>query len=375
MTRADEPAASAVGLIPSLDGVRAIAVALVFLAHSGLEHIVPGGLGVTIFFVLSGYLITTLIRVEQGRRGSIDYRGFYLRRLLRLMPPLIVVVAAAALLAGLSLIDGRFSWGGVASALLYFGNYHVIANDFHGLPAGLGVIWSLSIEEHYYLFYPPLAAWLLRRRSVRTSAWVLISLCAAVLAWRCWLVLHGASENYVTMATDTRVDAILVGCLMALCFNPRLDRVPAPHTLRDGAVAALCIGVLLATFVFRDPVFRLTFRFTLQSLAIAGLLYLAVARADRWPYRWLSARPLVYLGSISYTVYLSHHLILLGLAKHWPAGGWLTLTLGGAVLTWLVAEPMRRWVEVPCARLRRRLHSEIAPMPQAASGLRLVRTP
>jgi peptidoglycan/LPS O-acetylase OafA/YrhL len=86
------------------------------------------------------------------------------------------------------------------------------------------------------------------------------------------------------------------------------------------------------------------------------LIYLAVARADRLPFRWLNARPLVYIGTISYTIYLSHHVILLGLAKHWPQWSWIWLTLAGAVLTLAVAEPMRRWVERPCARLRKRLH-------------------
>jgi peptidoglycan/LPS O-acetylase OafA/YrhL len=75
------------GNIPSLDGIRAIAVCVVFFAHSGLEHLIPGGLGVTIFFVLSGYLISTLMRMEHAASGALDFRAFYLRRLLRLMPP------------------------------------------------------------------------------------------------------------------------------------------------------------------------------------------------------------------------------------------------------------------------------------------------
>ena len=344
------------GEIPSLNGIRAVAVSLVFLAHGGADSLVPGGLGVTIFFVLSGYLITTLMRVEHARSGGISYRGFYLRRLLRLMPPLLIVVAAAGLLALVSVIDGGFTSGGLISALFYFGNYYVIAHDFHGMPAGLGVVWSLAIEEHYYLLYPPLAALLLRFGRAGLSVTALWMFCAAVLAWRCWLVAHGGSEAYLTMATDTRVDAILIGCLMALARNPWLDSVPAPNALKDWGVAAVCVAMLVGTLLYRDEVFRLTARYTLQSLAIAPLIYLAVARADRPLFRWLNTRPLVYVGAISYTIYLSHHVILLGLAKHWPQLGWLGLTLAGAVLTLAVAEPMRRWVEQPCAALRRRLH-------------------
>jgi peptidoglycan/LPS O-acetylase OafA/YrhL len=158
------------------------------------------------------------------------------------------------------------------------------------------------------------------------------------------------------MATDTRVDAILIGCALALWRNPWLDPLPAVRLSLQWLLAAVSVTALIFTFVYRDEFFRLTLRYTLQSLAIAVLLYLAVAHADRRPFRWLGARPLVYIGSISYSIYLSHHLILLALAKHWPQGGWLGLTIVGALLTLCIAEPMRRWVEVPCAQWRRHLH-------------------
>jgi peptidoglycan/LPS O-acetylase OafA/YrhL len=370
MALLNEPPASRSATIPALDGIRALAVLLVFFAHGGLEDVVPGGLGVTIFFVLSGYLISTLMRVEHSRSGRVDFPRFYLRRLLRLMPPLLIVVAVAGLLAAWALIDRGFTLAGLLAALLYFGNYHVIANDFRGMPAGLGVVWSLAIEEHFYLFYPPLAAWLLRVRRVGLSAGVLALMCALVLAWRCWLVSRGASADYVTMATDTRVDAILVGCLMALWRNPWLDPLPTASPRRDGAVVALSLAVLLATFVYRDETFRLTARYTLQSLAIAALIFTAVARAEHWSFRWLNAPPLVYIGSISYTIYLSHHVILLGLAKHWPQMSQPVLMLSGAALTLAVAEPMRRWVERPFALLRQRLHRPAAPHNSVPAALR-----
>lgn len=351
-TEALSPAGS--GPIPSLDGIRALAVALVFFAHSGLEAVAPGGLGVTIFFVLSGYLISTLMRMEYARTGSIDYRAFYLRRLLRLMPPLLIVIGATGLLSSLGLVDGAFTLGGLLSALFYAGNYYAIAQDFHGMPAGIGVVWSLAIEEHFYLFYPPLAALLLRVGRVGLSATVLGLLCVAVLAWRYGLAMHGASTNYLGMATDTRIDAILIGCLMALWRNPWLDRT-ARTTRYDWLVATASIAVLIGSLLYRDEFFRLTLRYTLQSMAIAVLIYLSVVRAHQLPFRWLNSRPLVYLGTISYTVYLSHHVILLMIAKHWPRLSWIELILATAILTLAIAEPMRRWVEVPSARLRKRL--------------------
>ena len=347
------------GTIPSLDGLRALAVAMVFFAHNHLENIIPGGLGVTVFFVLSGYLITTLMRIEQARHGSISYRSFYLRRLIRLMPPLFIVIAITGALAALGIIDGSFTTGGIFSALFYFGNYFVIAHDFHGLPAGIGVVWSLAIEEHYYLFYPPLAALLLRVGRAGLSATLLSLLCIVVLAWRYWLAFHGESEAYISMATDTRLDSILIGCLLGLLYNPRLDAVAVPNRFNDTLIVTTCVSVLLLTLLYRNEFFRLTARYTLQSLAIAPLIYLAVARADRLPFRWLNARPLVYIGTISYTIYLTHHVILLGLAKHWPDMNWLYLTVVGALLTLAVAEAMRRWIERPCTRLRQQLHRKV----------------
>jgi peptidoglycan/LPS O-acetylase OafA/YrhL len=270
------------------------------------------------------------------------------------------VVVLVGILAALGAVDGEFSVGGLLAVLFYYGNYFVIAHDFDGLPAGVGVVWSLAVEEHYYLLYPPLAAVLLRFGRAGLSAAVLLALCAVVLGWRFWLASHGASAAHLTMATDTRVDAILVGCLMALWRNPWLDPKPAADTRRDALVVAACAAMLLLTLLYRDDSFRLTLRYSLQSAAVAPLIYLAVARAQRWPFRWLNAKPLVYLGTISYTVYLSHHVILLLVAKHWPALGWLGTTLAAIALTLVVAEPIRRWVEQPCARLRRHLHGRRA---------------
>lgn len=351
----DRPQKSS-GVIPSLDGIRALAVGLVFIAHSGLEYIVPGGLGVTIFFVLSGYLITTLMRAEHARFGSINYRGFYLRRLLRLMPPLLFVVGIVWILSALSIVDGGFTLGGLLAALFYFGNYYVISNDFSGMPDGLGVIWSLSIEEHYYLVYPPLAALILRVGRTGLSTVILSTLCLFVLAWRFWLVRNGVSEAYITMATDTRIDAILIGCLMALSVNPWLDNVPAQNTFRDGVIAIAAIAVLVATLLYRDETFRLTVRYSLQSLSIAVLIYLAIARAYSSPFRWLNARPVSYIGTVSYTIYLSHHIIIQAVIKHFPQSGWIAQTLIGIAVTLGVAEMVRRWIEKPIAKLRSRLH-------------------
>jgi peptidoglycan/LPS O-acetylase OafA/YrhL len=370
---ATAPPRTVSGVIPSLDGVRAIAVMLVFLSHNGLGAIVPGGLGVTIFFVLSGYLITTLMRIELARTGRISFRAFYLRRALRLMPTLLIVVVITSVLAALGGIDGGFSVAGLLSVLLYFGNYFVIAHDFHGLPAGLGVVWSLAIEEHYYLLFPPVAGLLLQRERARLASKLFAAFCVGVLAWRCWLFAHGGTAAYLTMATDTRVDAILVGCLMAIWRNPWLDPVAPLTAGREAAIAAFCLMLLAGTLLYRNEAFRLTLRYSLQNLAIAPLLYLSVARAGHRPFLWLNSRPLVYIGSVSYTIYLVHQVVLLGLERQMPWLGPLPLGLTGAAATLLVAEPLRLWVDKPLAALRRRLHwDRPAPAPAGARQPELV---
>lgn len=352
------------GAIPSLDGIRAVAVGLVFFAHAGLGNLVPGGLGVTVFFVLSGFLITTLLRQEFDRCGGISLRNFYLRRCLRLMPPLLVVTALAGLLAAAGLVAGRFSTQGLLSMLFYFGNYHVIFHDFQGLPEGAGVIWSLAVEEHFYLLYPPLALWLLRRGGPRLSGLLLGASCALVLARRVWLATHGGSEDYIGMATDTRIDAILVGCLLGLLQNPWLDRGPALSRRGENLLPLLCGGLLLASLLCRDEQFRLTARYTVQSLAIAPLLWLAVRRSGDSGWRWLNAPAAVYLGQVSYAIYLSHHLLLELVRGLYPQLGQAPTLLLAAALTLLFAAALRRWVERPLLHLRRQLRRT----PAAAAG-------
>jgi peptidoglycan/LPS O-acetylase OafA/YrhL len=348
------------GTIPSLDGIRAVSVCLVLFSHAGLS-LLPGGFGVTIFFVLSGYLITTLMRREFAQRGSIDFPAFYLRRFLRLMPPLAVVAGLSVAVGWLLSVGGPFTWTGLASVLFYFSNYFLISHqDYSSQPPGLGVTWSLAVEEHYYLLFPPLALVLMRFRRRLHSALVLGSLCTAILLWRCWLQSHGASTMHLEFGTDTRVDAILIGCLMAMVRNPWLDPLPPKNKLRDLAVLAGCLLLLAATLVWRDEYFRMTLRYSVQCLLIAVVMYLAVARYQDAPFRWLNLRPVAYLGTISYTMYLAHYLVLLTMEQYASAlgpGAVITLTAG---VTIVIAALMRELVEKPCAVLRHRLHEKFS---------------
>ncbi|HEU5406028.1 MAG TPA: acyltransferase, partial [Gaiellaceae bacterium] len=145
---------------PGLDGLRAIAVAGVFLYHSRIDWLPGGFLGVDLFFVLSGYLITSLLLVEWEARNRIDLRRFWMRRARRLLPALVVVVLAALVLAAIFARDDlAHTRGDAISSLLYYTNWHeIVANHSYfnlmGRPSLLQHLWSLAVEEQFYVIWP-----------------------------------------------------------------------------------------------------------------------------------------------------------------------------------------------------------------------------
>lgn len=340
--------------IPSLDGIRSLAFGLVFFAHSGLEHLIPGGFGVTIFFVLSGFLITTLLRTEFERSGAISFRNFYWRRALRILPPLYLTLPLTVLLHWLVSQPAEQTWTAVLSLAGFIGNYYTALTDYAGVPEGAGVTWSLAIEEHYYLLYPPLALWLLKRGDPRSSLRILAAIGGLILAWR--LVLwygFDASFLYLYSATESRADALLYGSLLALVYNPWLDPPPAATPMRDRLWLLASLALLLFSFLWRDEVFRSTFRYSLQALALLPLFWLAIARSDWWLMRWLNHPWLIEIGGLSYTLYLVHHAIIETIARVLPNLPVAAMLLLAFPPSWLWAKLMQRLVEQPLARLRK----------------------
>jgi peptidoglycan/LPS O-acetylase OafA/YrhL len=136
--------------VPSLDGIRALSFLVVFAAHAGLDSLVPGGFGVTVFFFLSGFLITTLLRIEEEAHGTLSFRSFYARRALRILPPFYLVLALAASAAWTGLLPGGLEPRAVAAQALHLANFWIVRHGYAGQPAGTGVYWSLAVEEHFY---------------------------------------------------------------------------------------------------------------------------------------------------------------------------------------------------------------------------------
>lgn len=296
--------------IPALDGIRAVSIAIVFVAHAGLGTIVPGGFGVTVFFFLSGFLITTLLRREYARDARISFKNFYVRRALRIFPPFYGAMLLATVMALAGLAPGGVDFRGVGLLAAHFGNYAQILWEEIHLPAGTGVYWSLAVEEHYYLTFPFIAFWLLRAGKMRLTVSVLLALAAAVLLWRIYLVENGASVPRTYLATDTRIDSILWGCLLAMVRNPVMDTPFESSFAKEVGVLLLSGVVLVFCFVYRDDAFRETYRYTLQGIALLPVFYLAVLRSY-WPvFKWLDWRPVRYIGMLSYTLYLVHDMML-----------------------------------------------------------------
>jgi peptidoglycan/LPS O-acetylase OafA/YrhL len=310
--------------IPSLDGLRAIAVIIVVLSHTGYGNTIPGGLGVTIFFFLSGYLITTLILDEKERRGQVNIKHFYFRRAYRLLPPLLITLLIAYTLVGLHLLDGGVSFGGLFSQLFYFANYfNIFFANAHSQPGGTGILWSLAVEEHFYFLFP--AAMYLAFRYLEPSRMrkvlirVFVFVCLAALAWRCWLVAQpGFNELRTYYATDTRFDSILFGCLLALWRNPA--RIPSDPDrpamrVRDWLLCALGLALLLSTILYRNAEFRESLRYSLQGLALLPIFYYAVRFPKAGPFRFLNLRFLARVGVLSYGIYLIHDVIVEAMAS------------------------------------------------------------
>lgn len=301
--------------IASLDGLRAVSVVIVLVSHAGLGHVVPGGLGVTTFFFLSGFLITTLLRRELAATGTVHIGRFYLRRMLRLGPPLLLMLAIAYGLVLAGPLLGGTTWQGLAAQLLYFANYYTLFFDpGDTTPHGTGVLWSLAVEEHFYLVYPLLFLGLMRSRRPAFVAGVFGLLCLAVLLWRMYLVGQpGFHYERTYYASDTRMDAILLGCIMALVAHP-LDLPPAANTSQPGRgeLVGLGIGLLLVavSVSWRETWPRETIRYTVQCVALFPIFRTAIRYPDFAPFRPLNWGWVRTLGVYSYAIYLIHHVLI-----------------------------------------------------------------
>ena len=284
--------------LPALDGLRAVAVGIVMIYHAGVDA-VPGDLGVTAFFVLSGFLITWLLLKEKERTGGISLRAFYLRRSLRIFPAYYVFVTVSMALD--YVLDDPWNGLSIVTAVTYTVNYR---NAFLGHIGPIAHAWSLAVEEQFYLLWPFLLILLSRKDKLRSG---LLAIIVGVCAWRSLLYLGlGAPGHYVYNAFDTRFDSLAIGCLMAvLTKSPRFLAAAS----RAGSRAWYPLPVIVLIYVSRELIgqsWHYSVGFTVDSLLMALVIVqlMQLSRAPGW--RWLNARFVVWLGALSYPLYLWH---------------------------------------------------------------------
>ena len=348
---------------PSLDSFRAFAILFVIISHMGLDHIIPGGFGVTLFFFISGFLITRLLIMEFDKKGTIDLKSFYIRRLLRLYPALLLMLLVAS---GIVMILGCKTEikPYLFSGLFYYTNYYLVY--FSSLDTGscgkiYDILWSLSIEEHFYLFFPFLFFFLYKRSNF--LFYTLVALTLAMLCIRLYLVINTTdyerTKDEIYYSTHTRLDSITFGCLSAMLifkFKSKLYLKIVYHRLSIAASLLLIIFTLL----FRSPFFRETFRYSLQGLAlmiiVPAVIYLPGTSHLK---RLFENKVLVFIGQLSYSLYLFHW-VSLNIANSFYTAFTFNWLVTMVLLTIILSLSSYYFVERPVVSLRRKFGSNVS---------------
>ncbi|MEO6391061.1 MAG: acyltransferase family protein [Pyrinomonadaceae bacterium] len=336
--------------IPGLDGMRALAVFLVIAYHFGFNR-VPGSHGVMIFFVLSGFLITWLLLKESERTGTISLPGFYRRRVIRIFPAFYVfwILSIVLLLA----VGRQVPWGHAWSAFFYVSNYY---NGIYGDPStAFSHTWSLAIEEQFYLLWP--FVFLFLHKDLRRLTGALVGIIGAVWVYRLILVFGFEQEqSYLYASFDTRLDSLMVGCLLAVVLKRevlsqvwRLFLRPWFPVVTFGLLLASVFGGHLLLVRYRDVI-----GFAIEPVLIAILIAQIVARCDRLWWSWLNWGWVRFLGRISYSLYLYQQLTLFPARKMLQQYPIPVQFVGAIVITVLVAYLSYAIVERPFQRLRGR---------------------
>jgi peptidoglycan/LPS O-acetylase OafA/YrhL len=303
-----------------------VAILLVFGFHLPWGAFRTGSYGVLLFFVLSGYLITTLLLRETDLDGRIDLKRFFVRRARRLLPALIVVSIAHLGLQLLVLGEPAQWWTRTWPALFYVANFVQIGGRslIH-----MSHTWSLSIEEHFYLLWPVVLTLIPSHRRFRVALMATI----AFTAWRVAALIIGMPGLRISFGTDTNAFALLVGCVLAIGVHEGRFRHLSPVT--STSATAVLIAVSCLPFHYTDR------RVLWGAIPVVLLSSICILAAVQAPAFWLENRILRWFGVISYSLYLWHYLLISLPWERWvsvPLLGMAIASIGAAYLTWRLVE-------------------------------------
>jgi peptidoglycan/LPS O-acetylase OafA/YrhL len=318
--------------IPSLDGLRAISILFVVLSHMSKSGHAPrifyqfAATGVSIFFVISGYLITSILLREREKTEAINLREFYIRRAYRIFPAAFVFMAVAIVV-----FWPQFRWYHIAAGLLYVANYDLTR------PWVFGHLWSLSIEEQFYFLWPGvLKLWYRHRVAIVVGVLVVAPL------WKVAMLYF--KVRWGLWAFPALADNLAIGCLLAV-FAPRLPRIK-PYWALAMAVAAMSVQFFPAETTARTLLLLIVLK-PIFYVSVAGVLLHVV----QTPYRVLNWGPVVWLGQISYSLYLWQEPFCAD--RHMRSGFLVFAAIGCAILSYY-------FIERPMLRVRDRRNRQAA---------------
>ncbi len=358
---------------PALDGIRAVAVVSVLLYHADVAIAGGGFLGVDLFFALSGYLVTTLLLREHANHGGIAVPAFWARRLRRLLPALLLVLVAVAAYAALAVEASSLPSlrGDLLASLFYVQNWHLIFSDqsyFAAFadPSPLRHVWSLAIEEQWYLLWPLALSGMLRLTGGRSDVWTPVVALAAVgsaVLMAVWFDPIG-DPSRVYYGTDTRAQTLLAGAALALLLH---NREVSPSIRRSaGILGVQGLVAVLVVVAFAADDDEWLYRGGFLAVALAGCLLVAGSVLDpqRWVGRLLSSEPLPTIGRLSYGLYLWHWPVYVAVDADRLGTDGPALLAARLVLTAAVSVASYELVELPIrmGRLRKPPWSRVRPV-------------
>jgi len=347
--------------IPSLDGLRAVSIALVVCGHlagAGLPLFFGRGanLGVTVFFVISGYLITGLLIVEHQRTGRISLRRFYARRTLRIFPAFYVFVAAVVVLKGLGFVT--LAPGDLLAALTYSMNYH------YQRAWALGHVWSLAVEEQFYLLWPAALALLGLSRGVKAA---LVVMAIGPIARTVFYAFVPETRVGLDQMFPTVADTLATGCLLALAQKRLSASAAYRRFLLSPSFVVVPVGLLTAVALSGHPRFDGLLGQSLRNIAIALILDRAVRFPGGALGAFLNAPPVAFVGTTSYSLYLWQQPFV---NRH--ASLWMNHPPQSVILAFAAAFASYRLVERPVLAWRDRARREPQRVPDDGAPARAV---